>query len=238
MEQINKPINMKKKVIILGGIGIGLIASYIIDQYNDTEIIGFLNDNEPLGKEIGDYERKIKVVGNTEDIHKFLKDDDTFVFIAYIVMKNKEKVYSKIKSLNIPEDKFINLIHPISIVPKGYCKLGKGVLIAPLAQLSPDTRVGDKCILLANSFLGHNSTMGEFSSIATNSVVGAHVEIGIGVHIGSNATIRETVKIGNYSFVGMGAVVLEDVPDYAIVVGNPAKILRYNYPDGHPLKEV
>jgi acetyltransferase EpsM len=70
--------------------------------------------------------------------------------------------------------------------------------------------------------------MDEYSSIATNSVVGAHVHIGKGVHIGSNATIREKIRIGDYSFVGMGSVVIEDVPDYAVVVGNPAKVLRFN----------
>lgn len=219
----------KKKVVVLGGIGIGLIASSIIDLFDDMELIGFLNDNEPIGKEIGDFEKKIKVIGKSEDVHKFIADDDTYAFIAYLVMKNKKASYQKIKSLNIPEEKLINLIHPTAITPKGYCKLGKGVLFAPLSQLSPDTTVSNNCILLPNSFLGHNSFMDEFSSIATNSVVGAHVHIGKGVHIGSNATIRETVKIGDYSFVGMGSVVLNDVPDYAVVVGNPAKILRYNY---------
>ena len=94
--------------------------------------------------------------------------------------------------------------------------------------MCPVTTVSNNCILLPNSFMGHNSFMDEYSSIATNSVVGAHVHIGKGVHVGSNATIRETVRIGDYSFVGMGAVVLQDVPDYAIVVGNPARILRYN----------
>lgn len=221
----------KKKVIVLGGIGIGLIASSIIDQYEDFELIGFLNDNEPLDKELGDFEKKVKIVGRSEDIHEFLKDENTYVFIAYIVMKNKKKVYEKIKSLGIPENRFINLIHPTAIVPNGYSKVGKGVLFSPLSQLSPDTTVSNHCILLPNSFLGHNSFMDEFSSLATNSVVGAHVHIGKGVHVGSNATIRETVKIGDYSFVGMGAVVLEDVPDYAVVVGNPAKILKYNYPE-------
>ncbi|MFV0397455.1 MAG: hypothetical protein ACK5JU_05515 [Bacteroidales bacterium] len=218
----------KKKVVVMGGIGIGLIAASIIDQYEELEILGFLNDNEPIGKEIGDFERKIKVIGTSEDVHKFIADDDTYVFIAYIVMKNKKAAYAKIKSLNIPENKFINLIHPTAIVPKGYCKIGNGVLFAPLSQLSPDTTVSDNCILLPNSFLGHNSFMDEYASIATNSVVGAHVHVGKGVHIGSNATIRECVKIGDYSFVGMGAVVLEDVPEYSVVVGNPAKVLRYN----------
>lgn len=218
----------KKKVVVLGGIGIGLIAASIIDQYDDLEIIGFLNDNEPIGKMIGDFERKIEVIGKSEDVHKFISDEDTYAFIAYLVMKNKKESYEKIKGLKIPENKFINLIHPTAITPKGYCKIGHGVLFAPLSQLSPDTTVSNNCILLPNSFLGHNSFMDEYSSIATNSVVGAHVHIGKGVHVGSNATIRETVKIGDYSFIGMGAVVLNDVPDYAVVVGNPAKVLRIN----------
>lgn len=219
---------MDRKVVVLGGIGIGLIASSIIDQYEDIELLGFLNDNEPIGKEIGDFEKKIKVIGKSEDVHDFIADENAYAFIAYLVMKNKKASYEKIKSLNIPSGKFINLIHPTAIVPEGYCKIGNGVLFAPLSQLSPDTTVSNNCILLPNSFLGHNSFMDEYSSIATNSVVGAHVHIGKGVHIGSNATIRETVKIGDYSFVGMGAVVLEDVPDYAVVVGNPARVLRYN----------
>ena len=221
----------KKKIVVLGGIGIGLIAASIIDQYEEMELIGFLNDNEPIGKEIGDFERKFKVIGRSDDVHNYIKDEDTYVFIAYIVMKNKKKMYEKIENLNIPEDKFINLMHPTAIVPKGYSKVGKGALFAPLSQLSPDTVVGNNCILLPNSFLGHNSVMDEFSSLATNSVVGAHVHIGKGVHVGSNATIRECVKVGNYSFIGMGAVVLEDVPDYAVVVGNPAKVLRFNNND-------
>ena len=219
---------VKKKVVILGGIGAGLIASSIIDQCRDLELIGFLNDNEPTGKELGDFEKKVKVIGKSEDIQMFIRDEDAYVFIAYIVMKNKKAAFDKIKNLNIPDDRLINLIHPSAIIPKGYCKIGNGVLFSPLSQLSSDTTVSNNCILLPNSFLGHNSFMDEFSSLATNSVVGAHVHVGKGVHVGSNATIRESVKIGDYSFVGMGAVVLEDVPDGAVVVGNPAKIIRYN----------
>jgi UDP-2-acetamido-3-amino-2,3-dideoxy-glucuronate N-acetyltransferase len=44
-----------------------------------------------------------------------------------------------------------------------------------------------------------------------------------GATIGANATIVCGVEIGRYSFIGAGAVVTRDVPDYALVVGNPAK---------------
>ncbi|PWC13675.1 dTDP-6-deoxy-3,4-keto-hexulose isomerase [Brenneria roseae subsp. americana] len=45
--------------------------------------------------------------------------------------------------------------------------------------------------------------------------------------IGANATILPGIKIGMNSMIGAGSVVTKDVPDNAIVVGNPAKIIRY-----------
>lgn len=44
-----------------------------------------------------------------------------------------------------------------------------------------------------------------------------------GATIGANATIICGLTIGRYAFIGAGAVVTKDVPDYALVVGNPAK---------------
>jgi acetyltransferase-like isoleucine patch superfamily enzyme len=48
-----------------------------------------------------------------------------------------------------------------------------------------------------------------------------------GASIGANATILAGVTVGEKALVGAGAVVTKDVPAYAIVVGNPARIIRY-----------
>lgn len=48
-----------------------------------------------------------------------------------------------------------------------------------------------------------------------------------GASIGANATILPGITVGEKAMVGAGAVVTKDVPDYAVVVGNPAKIIRY-----------
>ncbi|GAI90297.1 unnamed protein product, partial [marine sediment metagenome] len=45
-----------------------------------------------------------------------------------------------------------------------------------------------------------------------------------GVSIGANATIICGNTVGRYAFIGAGAVVTEDIPDYALVYGNPARI--------------
>lgn len=214
-----------KKVVILGGKGIGMIASSIIDRIGDAYVTGFLNDNLEIGTKIGKY-KQIEVIGKTEDLNSILEDKDTYVFIAYVGFKYERKMYQKILSLNIPREKFYNVIDPTSVIPKDYCKIGNGVLIAPYSQLSPDATISDNCMLLANSFVGHDSFLDHFAHLATNAVVGADVHVGKMVHIGSNATIRECVKIGDYSIVGGGAVVTKDVPENCIVVGNPARILK------------
>lgn len=48
-----------------------------------------------------------------------------------------------------------------------------------------------------------------------------------GASVGANATIVCGVTLGNYCMIGAGAVVTTDVPDYALVVGNPANIVGY-----------
>jgi UDP-2-acetamido-3-amino-2,3-dideoxy-glucuronate N-acetyltransferase len=59
-----------------------------------------------------------------------------------------------------------------------------------------------------------------------------------GATIGANATIVCGVTIGAHAFVGAGAVVTRDVPDHALVIGNPARITGRVSPGGHRIEEV
>jgi acetyltransferase EpsM len=216
---------MTKKVVVLGGEGAGIIATTIIEKHSDLQFEGFINDVVPVGSMIGKL-KKFPIIGKSEDVLKFIEKDDTFVFVAYIGMTNEKKVFDKLIQMNIPSEKFINLIDPTSVVPEGFCSIGNGVLIAPLAQLSVDTVIADNCILLGNSFIGHNTILQRYVSVSNNATVGANVHVGKAVHIGSNATIREKVTIGDFSLVGMGSVVLKDVPPNSIVAGNPAHVIH------------
>ena len=57
-----------------------------------------------------------------------------------------------------------------------------------------------------------------------------------GCSIGANATVVPGVTIGRYAFIGAGAVVTKDIPDYALILGNPGKQKGWMSRHGHVLK--
>lgn len=59
--------------------------------------------------------------------------------------------------------------------------------------------------------------------------LGRRSKIGNDVWLGSNVIITNYANIGNGVIAGAGAIITKDIPDYAIVVGVPAKIIRYRY---------
>lgn len=211
-----------KKVIILGGSGAGLIAASIVERNNEIQLLGFLNDNFNEGDYITSYSKKIPVLGKINVVNKLIEDKDTYAFVAFEGIRDPYNSYETLKSLNIPREKLINIFDKMSVVPEEYCEIGRGIMVAPFSQMSPGVHVSDYCLLLGNSFLGHNSYLEEFVKLTTNSVVGANVRIGLGTTVGTNSVIRERVSIGKFCLIGSGSVVVKDVPDNTIVVGNPA----------------
>jgi acetyltransferase EpsM len=214
-----------KKLVILGGSGIGRIAASIASLTGVYMPLGFLNDSLAKGELVGKY-KPLPVIGKTEDLPKLLKMKDVSVFIAYVGLGNEKDTFEKILNLDIPPERMANLIHPLAYIPKGVCKIGKGVLFGPYSQISPDVTIGDNCILLSNSFVGHDSVLARFAHLAAGAVVGANVYVGKAVHVGTNSVIREKTHIGDYSLIGCGATVVKNVDENSVVAGNPAKVLR------------
>jgi acetyltransferase-like isoleucine patch superfamily enzyme len=136
--------------------------------------------------------------------------------------------------------KFINLYG---------CQIGDRTKIGSFVEIQKNARVGSDCKISSHSFIcegvtiedgvfiGHGVTFindtypratnsdGQLQSEADWSVEPTIVKKG--ASIGSGATILANVMVGERAIVGAGSVVTKDVPADAIVVGNPAKVVRY-----------
>jgi UDP-2-acetamido-3-amino-2,3-dideoxy-glucuronate N-acetyltransferase len=117
-------------------------------------------------------------------------------------------------------------------------RIGKNCIIGQNVVIGPDVTVGNGCKIQNNVSIYKGVTLEDEvfcgpSMVFTNvynprSAIRRMDELRLtlvkkGASIGANATLLCGITIGSYSFIGAGAVVLDDVPDYALMVGNPAK---------------
>jgi len=216
---------MDKKVIIIGGEGNGgVIASCIEDnrsKFNDSEwvVAGFLNDFEK-GRTISGY----PVIGGTDEIDKFLREDYYFMYAIHIIGRNvkSEEVFLK---MNIPIDRFATIIHKTAFIAKNAI-LEPGVFVMSNCYIGPQARIGYCSLMMANSLLGHNTTVGPLCHFSVGSIISSYIEIGRVSDVALGAKVLEKRKIGNFAVAGANSLITHDIPDYEIHVGNPAKFLK------------
>ncbi|MEZ4779870.1 MAG: acetyltransferase [Flavobacteriaceae bacterium] len=136
-----------------------------------------------------------------------------------VVRKEKVSLFS--------EALFPTFIHKSTVVYPS-SNIGQGVVILPNAVIDSECEVGDFCIINNNATVSHNVELGNFVHVAINVAISGGVKVGEGTLLGAGSVILPEIKIGKWATIGAGAVVTKNVPDYAVVYGNPAKIIKQN----------
>ena len=122
---------------------------------------------------------------------------------------------------------YVNAIHPTAII-SATVTLGKGTVIMAGAIINPDAVIGNHCIINTGAVIEHDCHISDFAHISPSVSLAGNVAIGEGAHIGIGAKVIQGIKIGKWTTIGAGTVIIKDIPDYAVVVGNPGKIIKYN----------
>lgn len=125
------------------------------------------------------------------------------------------------------------------------CSIGQNVVISPEVRIGNRVKIQNNVSVYTGVICEDDVFLGP-SAVFTN-VINPRSAIvrkdqykptlvKKGATIGANSTIVCGIVIGCYAFVGAGAVVTKDVPDYALVVGNPARQTGWMSEYGHKLK--
>lgn len=104
--------------------------------------------------------------------------------------------------------------------------VGEGSVVNAGAVLGAATSVGRFAHVNRSASVGHHNVIEDYATLGPGCLLAGQVRIGRGAFVGAGAICAPEVGIGPDAIVGAGAVVVRDVPAEAVVVGNPARVLR------------
>jgi sugar O-acyltransferase (sialic acid O-acetyltransferase NeuD family) len=117
------------------------------------------------------------------------------------------------------------LVHPsASVSPSAI--IGSGSHILAHVVVAADASIGKLCIVNNGAQIDHETQLENGVHLAPGSILCGCVTVQENAFIGAGAVVLPRINIGRNSIVGAGAVVTRDVPDGAVVAGNPAIFLK------------
>ncbi len=205
-----------KRLAILGASGHGKVVADAAELCGWEEIV-FYDDAYPEKSRAGGW----VIRGNTVSLLQSLA-----VFDGVIVAIGDNRIRAeKLSELSDKGAALVSMIHPSALISQ-YAKIGAGSVVFAKAVVNVDAHIGKGVILNTACTVDHDCKLGDAVHISPGANIAGAVSIGSRSWVGIGACVRQCVEIGEDVVVGAGAVVVNDIDNKAVVVGNPAKPIR------------
>ena len=209
---------MAEPLIIVGAGGHGRETAFAqILAQGERSFLGFLDD-----RATGKTPEGWPVLGPIDSAPEHRRAQ---FLVAINDPRSRRAIVQRLEALGVSNWGFV--VHPdvrrhISV------SVGAGCSILGGCHVTTHIRLGDHCILNRGSHVSHDCVVGDFCSLNPAACVAGNVTVGDGSELGSACAVRQGVTIGAGATIGMGAIVLNHVDANAVMVGNPARLLRSN----------
>ena len=207
------------------------IIDYIANSEKKTPVKLYVNTTAPVdfgsAKAFGG-NNSFTVFGDWSELQPILEANAGKI-TDYVVENDRRK--SGVAGLDTKNIKA--RIGPGSII-REKVEIGEGAVIMMGAVINIGAVIGKGTMIDMGAVLGGRATVGDNCHIGAGAVLAGVVEpasatpviVEDGVLVGANAVVIEGVHIGKNAVVAAGAIVIEDVPENAVVAGSPARIIK------------
>lgn len=208
-------------MLIIGAKGFAKEILEILHLRGELENLCFFDDvnDDVHGKLFGQF----PILKTISEVQNYIENIDNRFSIGIGNSQLREKLFNKISTLG---GKLTSTISPKADIGSYGIAIGEGANILDGAKISNSVKIGIAPIIYYNAIITHDCRIGDFCEISPAANILGRVNIGNKTQIGANAAILPDIKIGNNVTIGAGAVVTKNIPDNAVVVGVPAKIIK------------
>ncbi|MBN1311652.1 MAG: hypothetical protein JXB30_09550 [Anaerolineae bacterium] len=219
----------KTPVVILGAGGYAAVVHEILNARPDVLLIGCTD------KALGISERSVgegvtlRILGD-DDILPQLADQypglHAVLALGPDLMDVRTRLIRRLDREKIPS---ITAVHRSAIISP-LSKISEGTVARGGSVISATSQVGRCCLINLAASIDHDAHLGTNVYVGQGAQISSYVQVGDNVVIEMGASINSRVTIGTGARVTGGAFVNTDVPDHAVVVGVPARVVRYLNP--------
>ena len=169
-------------------IGMGGHSKVVTDiaKLNGYKILGYLDDNEPVGTSRELY------LGRIDSLPRWVSDGIRFV-IAIGQNKVRKSIVEKYKDFNLT---YTKLIHPAAIIGSKV-EIHSGTVVMPGAIINADSKIGEHVIVNTSAVVDHDCVVGDFVHIAQGAVLAG------GVTVESCGHVEVGVRVKGWSVIGV-----------------------------------
>ncbi len=213
--------------LIWGGGGHGKVVADLVNALGH-KVAGWIDSNPEAVRARRTVPEDSLVIDQDEFLEQLSRNDRNFpVGVSAFALgfgDNAARIEAvpKLCDLKVPA-----LIHPSAEVSPS-AVIGRGTVVFPLAVVNAASDIGRAAIINSGCIVEHDCVIGDGAHISSGAVLAGAARVGYCSWIGAGATVLPGVTVGEKVKVGAGAVVLSDVPNGAVVVGNPARLVKWS----------
>lgn len=207
---------------VYGSGGLGREVVELAKQINSVskrwDDIVFIDDYSPEPSKNG-----IKIFKFSEILESYSKEAIE-ISIAIGEPYIRKTLFEKIKDNGY---NLATLIHPQVYIPES-TEVLQGSTICIYSFVSCNVKIGANVYIQPQTLIGHDCIIEDHSVISPCAALAGSCFVGECTYVGMGVQAKEKSKIGSGSIVGMGSVVINDIPESVIAIGNPARVMKNN----------
>lgn len=125
------------------------------------------------------------------------------------------------------QHRFGKVVHPTATIDESV-KWEEGTVIFHHVVIQADAQIGKHVIINTSASIDHDCVVDDFVHIAPKATLCGNIRVGEATLIGAGSVVAPNLTIGKNCMIAAGSVITKNIPDNAIVRGNPARVIKIN----------